>query len=208
MVSATGPPEASRLTCSRAARFPSASPAGGWLFERPTPCWRAVGCWCPWTARSSPRPPCPRRPETGRVAGPRGCPPASRAIACFSPPPGAAVWDVSALDRLEAEAWLYLRNVAAHCMREYSCVFRVVVRLGVPADAILSSIGEEQAGLLVTATHAHSSWQRLLMGSVTDRACAEPGAGSSCYGRKRFQLPNPRTTYRCEACTAPVMKCP
>ena len=124
------------------------------------------------------------------------------------PPPGAAVWDVSALDRLEAEAWLYLRNVAAHCMREYSCVFRVVVRLGVPADAILSSIGEEQAGLLVTATHAHSSWQRLLMGSVTAGSCARARCRSSCYGRKRFQLPNPRTTYRCEACTAPVMKLP
>ena len=107
------------------------------------------------------------------------------------PPPGAAVWDVSALDRLEAEAWLYLRNVAAHCMREYSCVFRVVVRLGVPADAILSSIGEEQAGLLVTATHAHSSWQRLLMGSVTDRVLRKSPVPVVLLRPQAFPAPEP-----------------
>jgi nucleotide-binding universal stress UspA family protein len=107
------------------------------------------------------------------------------------PPPGAAVWDVSALDRLEAEAWPYLRNVAAYCMREYACVCRVVVRVGVPADAILSSIGEERAGLLVMATHAHSSWQRFLLGSVTDRVLRKSPVPVVLIRPHAFQAPEP-----------------
>ena len=107
------------------------------------------------------------------------------------PPPGAAVWDVSALDRLEAAAWPYLRNVAAHCMREYACVCRIVVRLGIPADAILNSIGEEQAGLLVMATHAHSNWQRFLMGSVTDRVLRKSPVPVVLLRPHAFPAPEP-----------------
>ena len=85
------------------------------------------------------------------------------------PPPGAAGWDISALDRLQDEAWPYLRSVAVRCSREYSCVCRVAVRLGASAEAILSTVDDERAAAVVMATHAHSGWQRLLMGSVTDR---------------------------------------
>jgi nucleotide-binding universal stress UspA family protein len=84
------------------------------------------------------------------------------------PPPGALGWDISALDRLQAEAWPYLRGVAERCTREFSCVCRTDVRLGAPADAILGAVDDEPAAAVVMATHAHSGWQRLLMGSVTD----------------------------------------
>jgi nucleotide-binding universal stress UspA family protein len=85
------------------------------------------------------------------------------------PPPGAAVWDVSALEVQQAEAGPYLREVAERCAEDYPHVSRAVVRVGVPADAIVAAIDEEQVGLVMMATHAHSRWHRCLLGSVTDR---------------------------------------
>jgi nucleotide-binding universal stress UspA family protein len=93
------------------------------------------------------------------------------------PPPGALGWDISALDRLQAEAWPYLRGVAERCTGEFSCACRTEVRLGASADAILGAVDDEPAAAVVMATHAHSGWQRLLMGSVTDhvlRKCTVP----------------------------------
>lgn len=107
------------------------------------------------------------------------------------PPPGAAAWDVSAVDRLQVEAWRDLRNVAGRCAREYACVCRVGVRLGVPADAILSAVGDERAGLVMMATHAHSSWQRVLMGSVTDRVLRESRVPVVLIRPRAFSAPEP-----------------
>jgi nucleotide-binding universal stress UspA family protein len=85
------------------------------------------------------------------------------------PPPGAAVWDVSALEMLQAEAGPYLRDIAERCAADYPHVTRAVVRVGVPADSIIAAIDEEQVSVVMMSTHAHSRWHRCLLGSVTDR---------------------------------------
>jgi nucleotide-binding universal stress UspA family protein len=85
------------------------------------------------------------------------------------PPPGAAVWAVSALEMLQAEAGPYLRDIARRCACDYPHVTRAVVRVGVPVDSIIAAIDEEQVSVVMMATHAHSRWHRCLLGSVTDR---------------------------------------
>jgi nucleotide-binding universal stress UspA family protein len=85
------------------------------------------------------------------------------------PPPGSAVWDVSALDTLQAEAGPYLRDIAERCADECPRGIRTAIRVGVPADAIVAAIDEEQVSVVMMATHAHSRWHRCLLGSVTDR---------------------------------------
>jgi nucleotide-binding universal stress UspA family protein len=93
------------------------------------------------------------------------------------PPPGAAAWDVRAIDALQSEAWLYLREVAGRFAREHRLDSpRIAVRIGQPAAAIAETIRDSSIRLAVMATHVHARWRRLLLGTVTDQVLRETTA--------------------------------
>jgi nucleotide-binding universal stress UspA family protein len=80
------------------------------------------------------------------------------------PPPGAAAWDVCALDILQSDALAYLNEVT----KEYSLQHaKVLVRVGQAARAIVDAANAPS--LVVMATHVHPRWRRMLVGSVTDQ---------------------------------------
>ncbi len=89
-------------------------------------------------------------------------------------PPGGTAWDACALDSLYADAWAYVRAVARRFARE--CAVdppHVMVRLGRPGKGVADAIVDGSTGLVVMATHAHGSWRRMLLGSVTDEVLRE-----------------------------------
>jgi nucleotide-binding universal stress UspA family protein len=94
----------------------------------------------------------------------------------FEPPPYFTANQEKALlkslarSRRAAEAHLS-RYVRAHTGETLQAESLVVE--GYPATAILQTAGERDIDWIVIGTHGHSGWQRLMMGSVTEKVLGE-----------------------------------
>lgn len=82
--------------------------------------------------------------------------------AVFEGPPND---DFSAAGR----AWAAELERWADAARDNGCKVRTVLRVGVPYREVIMSAGEEEADLVLMATHGRGEIQRLLLGSVADK---------------------------------------
>jgi nucleotide-binding universal stress UspA family protein len=74
----------------------------------------------------------------------------------------------AALEAMQATAEKALKDLARQKMLEHISVQTLVIS-GKPADEIVNLADEENADLIVIATHGESGWQKFLFGSVTEK---------------------------------------
>jgi nucleotide-binding universal stress UspA family protein len=94
----------------------------------------------------------------------------------FQPPPYFTEGNLNQLvDQLrtaERQAEAHLRRFVAEEVPDLEGV-EVLVREGLPADAIRRAASDEHADLIVMGTHGRSGFNRLMLGSITERVLRE-----------------------------------
>ena len=74
----------------------------------------------------------------------------------------------SDIQTMEADAEKALQEVVDKRLSEKLRI-RTMLSIGAPADEIVSAAGDENADIIVIATHGRTGWRRLVFGSVAEK---------------------------------------